>query len=224
MLTVHHLENSRSQRILWLLEELELEYELTRYPRDKKTKLAPAELKRIHPLGKSPVITDGKKVIAESGAIVEYLLANYADGRLLPKAGTAEHGRYQYWLHFAEGTFMPLMIISLIFNTIEEKTPFIVKPIAKGISGKVKKDYLTPNISRNLAFMEQTLTDHKWFAGRSLTGADILMSFPVEAASVRTDLSGDYPKLQGFLERIRARPAWQRAIDKGGPYDLLSRV
>jgi len=224
MITVHHLENSRSQRILWLLEELEIEYEIKQYRRDVKTRLAPPELLAVHPLGKSPVITDGDIVVAESGAIVEYVLTNHGDGRLLPKIGSPEHRRYQYWVHYAEGTFMPYMIMSLIFNTIEDKSPLIVKPIAKGISGKVKKDFLQPNITRNLNFMEQTLGEHEWFAGDEMSGADILMSFPVEAAAVRTDLSGKYPLLQSFLDRVRSRPAWQRALDKGGPYDLLSRV
>ncbi len=228
MLTVHHLENSRSQRILWLLEELALDYELKRYPRDPKTRLAPAALKKVHPLGKSPVITDGEgdqqRVIAESGAIVEYVLANHGDGQLLPTPNTVEHGRYQYWLHFAEGTFMPLMVMSLIFNTIESKSPLLIKPIAKGITGQVKKNYLTPNITNNLKFMEQTLNQHNWFAGDELTGADILMSFPVEAASVRTDLSSDYPRLNAFLERIHARPAWQKAIEKGGAYELMTKA
>lgn len=223
MLTIHHLENSRSQRILWLLEELGVDYDIKRYPRDPTTKLAPAALKAVHPLGKSPVLTDGDKVIAESGAIVEYLLANYGDQKLLPEPGTDEHHRYQYWLHYAEGTFMPLMIISLIFNSVETKAPFFVRPIARAIANQVKASYLEPNISRNLAFMEQSLTDHEWFAGARLSGADILMSFPVEAASVRADLA-TYPKLEQFLTRVRSRPAWQAAIDKGGPYDLLSRV
>ena len=224
MITVHHLENSRSQRVLWLLEELKLDYKIEHYSRDSKTRLAPPELLTIHPLGKSPVITDDDKVIAESGAIVEYVLANHGGGQLLPEIGSPAHRRYQYWLHYAEGTFMPLMVMSLIFNTIEQKSPLIVKPIAKGICSKVKDGFLMPNIGRNLDHMEQTLAEHEWFAGDAMTGADILMSFPVEAASVRTNLKSDYPRLRAFLDRIQSRPAWLRAIEKGGPYELISRA
>ena len=223
MLTLHHLENSRSHRIVWLLEELGAEYQIERYPRDPETRLAPPALRQIHPLGKAPIITDGDRVIAESGAIVEYLLDNYDDGTLLPAAGSAEHDRYRYWLHYAEGTIMPLLLIALLFNSVEAKSPLLVRPIAKGIAAKVRAAYLDPNIERNLQFMEQTLSEQTWFAGERLTGADIMMSFPVEGAEVRTGLT-DYPQLHGFLERVRARPAWQRAIEQAGPHDLLPRV
>jgi len=222
MLTVHHLENSRSQRILWLLEELGVAYEIKRYARDKETSLAPAELQRIHPLGKSPIITDGDVTVAESGAIVEYLVHKYDVGRLLPADNTPARLTYTYWLHYAEGTIMPLMVMSLIMNRIETAPmPFFVKPIARGIVGKVRASYLGPNLKRNLAFMEATLEKSEWFCGDELTAADIQMSFPVEAAEVRTDLRNAYPRLGGFLDRIRALPAYQVALENGGPYDLL---
>ena len=209
MITVHHLENSRSQRLLWLLEELGVEYEIRHYKRDPRTSLAPPELLAVHPLGKSPVVTDGDETLAESGAIFEYLLEKYDDGRLLPPAGSPERLRHTYWLHYAEGTFMPLMLLSLIFSRVE-KAPWLVRA-----------NYLGPNIKRNLDFMESTLTEHLWFAGDGMTAADIQMSFPVEAAAVRTDLSAHYPKLEGYLERIHAKPAYVRALEKGGPYDLV---
>ena len=222
MLTVHHLENSRSQRILWLLEELGVEYEIKRYQRDPKTSLAPAELQRIHPLGKSPIISDGHVTVAESGAIVEYLVHKYDVGRLLPADGSAERLAYTYWLHYAEGTFMPLMIVSLIVGRIESAPmPFFVKPVAKGIAGQVRSNYLDPNVKRNLAFMESTLGKSTWFCGEELTAADIQMSFPVEAAEVRSNLNDDYPMLAAYLERVRSRPAYQAALEKGGPYKLL---
>ena len=224
MLTIHHLENSRSQRILWLLEELGVEYEIKHYKRDRKTSLAPRELLAVHPLGKSPVITDGDVTVAESGAIVEYLVEHYDDGTLLPEAGTPERLAYTYWLHYSEGTFMPLMIISLIMGRIETAPmPFFIKPVAKGIVGKVRSGYLDANVNRNLDFMESTLAESDWFCGDVMTAADIQMSFPVEAAEVRTDLARDYPNLEGFLERIRALPAYQAALEKGGPYELMGK-
>lgn len=222
MLTVHHLENSRSQRVLWLMEELGLDYEVRRYDRDKKTSLAPPELKRVHPLGKSPVITDGDRVVAETGAIIEYVLERYGDGRLIPPAGTDERLRYTYWLHAGEGTVMPLMVMTLIFGRVETAAPWFVRPIAKAIAGQVRSGYLQPNIDANLAHMEAELERSKWFAGDELTGADIQMSFPVEAAATRVDLGSGYPKLRAFLEAVQSRPAYRTALDKGGPYSLMS--
>ncbi|MFK8014081.1 MAG: glutathione S-transferase [Gammaproteobacteria bacterium] len=222
MIVVHHLENSRSQRIVWLLEELELDYEIKRYDRDTQTSLAPPELLAVHPLGKSPVISDGGKVIAESGAIVEYLLETYDQGKLLPDRSSPDYQRYKYWLHFAEGTFMPYMVFSLVVGRIETAPmPFFVKPIARGIARKVRDAFLTPNISRNLDFMEQALTDDAWFAGGGISGADIMMIFPVEAAAVRASLEPQYGRLADYLRRVHARPAYQRALERGGPYALL---
>jgi len=223
MLTVHHLENSRSQRILWLLEELGVDYEIKRYGRDKHTRFAPPELKAIHPLGKAPVVTDGRMTVAESGAIIEYIVDNYGKGRLRPEEGTAERLAYTYWLHYAEGTFMPLMIISLILGRIETAPlPFFARPIAKRIVQKVRESYLDHNVRNNLDFMEATLRKSNWFCGNQLTAADIQMSFPLEAAEVRTNLGSDYPKLVGFLARMRARPAYKAALDKGGHYELMN--
>lgn len=222
MLTVHHLENSRSQRILWLLEELGVEYALKRYERDPQTSLAPAELIAVHPLGKAPVITENGKTIAESGAIVEYILEHHGHGRLRPAAGTPEYEQYRYWMHFAEGSFMPLMVMSLIFNRVENaRMPFFLKPVARGIAGKVRASYLRPNIERSLTFMEATLTQSEWFAGDEFTAADVQMSFPVEAAAVRAGLAENFPRLQAFLRRIQARPAYKAALESGGPYSLM---
>ncbi len=221
MPTVHPLENSRSQRILWLLEELGVDYDIKRYKRDKVTSLAPPALTDIHALGKSPIISDGDATVAESGAIIEYLVGKYDDGRLLPAEGTPERAAYTYWLHYAEGTFMALMIVSLIMNRIETAPlPFFAKPIAKGIVGKVRGGYLDPNVKRNLDFMEATLGKSTWFCGAQLTAADCQMSFAIEAAEVRTDLTDSYPNLAAFLGRMRARPAYQAALETGGPYEL----
>jgi len=221
MLTVHHLENSRSHRIVWLLEELGAQYEIKRYGRDKETGLAPPEMLEVHPLGKAPVITDGDKTVAESGAIIEYLVYEYDEGRLKPEEGTAEWRAYIYWLHHAEGTFASLMLLSLVIGRIENASlPFFAKPIAKGIASKVRGGYLDPNVKRNLDFMEWTLGKSKWFCGDRFTAADIQMSFAIEAAEVRTELSSNYPNLAGFLDAIRARPAYKAALDKGGHYEL----
>lgn len=224
MITVHHLENSRSQRILWLLEELGVGYEVKRYARDPETSLAPKELTAIHPLGKAPIVTDGDTVVAESGAIIEYLVGKYGDGRLVPADGSPEKLAYTYFMHYAEGSFMPLMIISLIMGRIEEApVPFFLKPVTRGIANKVRDGYLTESIRRNLAFLESTLAGSAWFAGSEMTAADIQMSFAIEAAAVRTNLGSDFPAMAGFLDRIRSRPAYQAALEKGGPYELLGK-
>ena len=219
MLVVHHLENSRSQRVLWLLEELGLPYEIVHYKRDATTLLAPPELLAVHPLGKSPVITDGDTTVAETGAIVEYILAQYGDGRLLPAPGTPEALRYRYWLHFAEGSAMPPLLLTLIFDRIANAPmPFFIKPVARGISNKVMNLMVRPNLKRQLDYMESELGRSAWFAGAALTGADIMMSFPLEAAAQRAGLDASRPKLMAFLKRIHARPAYKLALKRGGPY------
>ena len=222
MITLHHLESSRSHRIIWLLEELGVEYEIKRYERDEKTSLAPLDLLKIHPLGKAPVILDGDLVVAESGAIIEYLVNKYDNGTLRPAEGTAERMDYTYWMHYAEGTFMPLMIVSLIMGRIENADmPFFVKPVAKGIVAKVRSGYLGPNVKRNLEYMNDVLARSNWFCGAELTAADIQMSFPLEAADVRTDLGKNYPNLKAFLKRMKERPAYQVALEKGGTHKLM---
>jgi glutathione S-transferase len=222
MLTVHHLNNSRSQRVLWLLEELGVPYEIQRYQRDSRTMLAPSSLKKVHPLGKSPVITDGDATVAESGAIIEYLLERHGQGRLAPAPGTAEHLRYTYWLHYAEGSAMPPLVMKLVFLRLKTAPmPFFVKPFARAIADQVLRGFIEPQIRLHLGFIEQELARSTWFAGEAFTAADIQMSFPIEAAAVRGGLGAEFPRLQAFLERIRARPAYQRALEKGGPFELL---
>ena len=221
MLVVHHLNNSRSQRVLWLLEELGLPYEIAHYQRDAKTMLAPPELLAVHPLGKSPVLTDGNTTVAETGAIVEYLLEKNGNGSLLPALGTPEALRYRYWLHFAEGSAMPPLVLTLIFNRVANgPMPFFVRPVARAIAAKVMDLMVRPNIARQLDFMEAELGRSLWFAGNELTGADIMMSFPLEAAAQRAGLDGRRPKLMAFLDRIHARPAYKQALARGGRYDF----
>ncbi len=223
MIVVHHLNNSRSQRILWLLEELGLDYRIERYQRDPKTMLAPPALRAIHPLGKSPVLADGDQVLAESGAIVEYLVERYGNGRLIPPAGSAERLRWTYWLHFAEGSAMPPLLLKLVFDKVESgPMPFFVKPIARAIARKVKGGFINPNIAAQLDYMESELSKTEWFAGAEFSAADIQMSFALEAAGARGGLGASHPKLSAWLTRIHARPAYQRAIERGGPYQLTS--
>jgi glutathione S-transferase len=221
MITVHHLNNSRSQRILWLLEELGLDYEVKRYQRDRQTMLAPAELRAVHPLGKSPVVTDGDLTLAESGAIIEHLADRYGAGKLAPAFGSAERVRYLYWLHFAEGTAQPPLLLKLLFDRVKSKAPLLVRPIARAIADKALAGYVLPNIERHLDFMEAELGKNDWFAGPQFSAADIQMSFPLEASRARGGLDEKRPRLMGFLERIHARPAYQRAVERGGEYALM---
>lgn len=220
MITVHHLENSRSQRVLWVLEELGLPYDVKRYPRDPKTLLAPAELKAVHPLGKSPVIIDEGRTVAESGAIIEYLVAK-TGGQLAPAPDSPAWLDYRYFMHYAEGSLMPLMVMSLMFTRIPKSPmPFFARPIARALCGKVHSSFLQPQITDHLAMLEAHLTKRTWFAGEDFSAADIQMSFPLEAAAVRA--GGDrYPALAAFLARIHDRPAYQRALERGGPYQIL---
>jgi glutathione S-transferase len=221
MIVVHHLNNSRSQRVLWVLEELGLAYEVKRYQRDAKTMLAPPELRQVHPLGKSPVITDGELTLAESGAILEYLVERYGEGRFAPAPGTPERLRYLYWMHYAEGSLMPPLLLKLVFNRIETgPMPFFVRPVARGIARRVKGTFIEPQIVRHLDYLEAELGKHAWFAGGDFSAADIQMSFPLEAAAARGGLDATRPKLMSFLERIHARPAYRRALEAGGPYAL----
>ena len=223
MITVHHLNNSRSQRVLWLLEELGLPYEITKYQRDAKTMLAPPELAKVHPLGKSPVITDDALTVAETGAIVEYVIERYGNGRLAPAIGSPERLRWRYWMHFAEGSAMPPLLLKLIFERIKvTPMPFFAKPIAKGICNKVLAAMVEPNLKRQLDFMEAELGKSEWFAGAGFSAADIQMSFPLEAAAQRAGLDASRPKLMAFLKRIHARPGYRQALKRGGPYSFAN--
>ena len=221
MITVHHLNNSRSQRILWLLEELGLEYQIKPYQRDRQTMLAPPELRAVHPLGKSPVVSDGDLVLAESGAIIEHLSDRYGAGRLAPAFGSAERVRYLYWLHFAEGSAQPPLLLKLLFDRVKSSAPIFVRPVARAIADRALNSYVLPNIERNLNFMEAELGKYDWFAGPQFSAADIQMSFPLEAARMRGGLNESRPRLMGWLERIHARPAYLKAVERGGKYDLL---
>lgn len=221
MITVHHLNNSRAQRVLWLLEELGVPYELKHYQRDPKTMLAPASLRAIHPLGKSPVISDGENVVAESAAILEYLIDRYGQGRLRPEFGTPAHLRYRYFLHYAEGSVMPILLLALVFGRMpENNVPFLLKPLLAGVAKQAEQQYIGPQIKLHLDHLEGELKGRRWLVGDELTAADIQMSFVVEGAAVRAGLKPQYPELGRYLDQIRAQPAYQRALQRGGPFQL----
>ena len=224
MLTLHHLETSRSHRILWLLEELGVPYELRRYQRDPATRLAPPELKKIHPLGKSPVLTDGELVVAESGAILEYLAECYGAqapaelAHLEPARGTPAHRQCRFWMHYAEGSLMNWLVMQLVFGSIpRQPMPFFVRPVARALCAGVQQKLIQPNVQAALAFMEHHLAQHRWFAGEHLTMADFQMSFAVEAVLSRASQARACPHLLAYKERMTARPAYQRGLAKGGP-------
>jgi glutathione S-transferase len=220
MVVVHHLNNSRSQRVLWLLEELGVPYEVQRYERDAKTMLAPPALLAIHPLGKSPVIVDGDVSVAESGAIIEYLVSKYGDGRLIPPAGTEQRLRYAYWLHYAEGSAMTPLLLKLVFDRISTNpAPWPISAIARRIAATVTNAFIAPNLLRHFDFIESELNAHSWFAGEQFTAADVQMSFPLEIAVPRAGLNANRPKSIAFLQRIHAREAYKRALERGGKYD-----
>ncbi|MFL5785349.1 MAG: glutathione S-transferase family protein [Bacteriovoracaceae bacterium] len=219
MITVHHLENSRSQRVLWTLEELNVPYEIKFYKRDPVTLLAPPELKAIHPLGKSPVISDGSRVIAESGLILDYLVTRYGQGKLRPQ-NEDDLLRYQYWLHYAEGSFMTPMIVKLVFKRVETgPMPFFVKPVAKKISQTVNENWTDREIKVHLDYLETEIARTGWFAGAQFTAADIMMTYPVQAAAESGMLFGK-PNLEDFLRRVTARASYKKAIERGGPFSV----
>ena len=219
MLTVHHLNNSRSQRVLWLLEELEVPYDIIRYQRQADMR-APRELLNVHPLGKSPVITDEGNTIAESGAIVEYIVGVYGRGRLIPAPDTPERVRYVYWLHYAEGSAMPLLLLKLLFNIMPKRAPALLRPVVRKVSSQALTTLVNPQLKQHMNFWEGELTKTEWFAGSEFTAADIQMSFALEAAAARGGLEQGHPNAMAFLDRIHARPAYQRALEKGGPYEV----
>lgn len=212
MIVVHHLNNSRSQRVLWLLEELGIEYEIKYYERDAKTMLAPESLRQVHPLGKSPVITDAEETIAESGAITEYIVSRYGNNRLIPVSGTPERLRYTYWLHYAEGSAMPPLLLRLIFERF-----------GTGDSNAMDA-FIAPQIKLHFDYIEGELHKSTWFVGEEFTAADIQMSFPLELLAMHAEEIDRRPLVKEFLARIHARPAYKRALERGGKYDFANSI
>ncbi|WP_182086036.1 glutathione S-transferase [Aureimonas sp. ME7] len=215
MITIHHLENSRSQRVLWLLEELGVPYDVKRYERLPSLQ-GPPELRAVHPLGKSPVLTDGELTIAETGAIVTYLLDRYGEGRLVPPQDKPEYWRYQHFLHHAEGSAMPPLFLKLVLSRIPPGVPFFVRPILAKAMQAVDDRLLDPQIANLLDYWNEALADG-WFAGAEFSAADVMMSFPLEAAGARIGF-GNRPRLSAFLAKIHARSGYEAALQRGGPY------
>jgi glutathione S-transferase len=219
MIIVHHLENSRSQRVLWLLEELRLDYEVKRYERDKKSNLAPNELLKVHPLGKSPVVEIDGEVYAETAAIVEHIIENFGGGKLQPARGGPDWRRYRYWLHAAEGSYMPPLVLTLMLGRMDTAPmPFFARPIAKKLTGAVRDSYLNHTIAALFGYLDSELSKSPFLAGNELTGADIMMSFPAEAAMQRAPAAVKTPRIKAYVEKLQARPAYKRALERGGPY------
>jgi glutathione S-transferase len=221
MITVHHLNHSRSQRVLWLLEELELPYEIKFYERDPVTRLAPPSLKAVHPLGKSPVLVDDGATIAETGAIVDYL-ADKAGGRLRPEAGTPDRLRWTYWMHFAEGSLMPQLVLDLVLSSLPARAPEALKEAARSAADGARGAYAAPNLRTMFDFIETELATRPWFAGEAFSSADVMMSFPLEAGGARAGAFEGRRKIEAFVERVHARPAYRRALARGGPYAYAS--
>jgi glutathione S-transferase len=205
MIEVHHLNNSRSQRVLWMLEELGVPYTVVRYERDAKTMFAPPELKAVHPLGRSPVIRDGDFVLAESGAIIEYLVEHYGNGRFVPQRGTPEYETCRYWMHYAEGSLMMQQVVKIYLDRIGEPA----KAMLERVSGAIRM---------HLAYVEDSFGSSQFLTGSAFTVADVQMSFPLEVSVVQGMLGEAHPRLRALLTRLHARPAYRAALEKGGPY------
>ena len=217
MIRIHHLEHSRSQRILWLLEELGIPYEIVHYKRDPKTMLAPDALRKIHPLGKSPILEEDGVIVAETGAIIEYIVDRHGGGRLKPAAGTPEARSWTYWLHYAEGSAMPPLLMKLVFQRLPENANALMRPLVKGVASRAEAGFVDPRLKEHMEYWDQSLAETGWFAGKDFSAADIIMSFPLEAATSRAD-AASYRHVSDFLKRIHARPAYVTALSKGGPY------
>lgn len=222
MITVHHLENSQSIRILWLLEELGADYKIQHYKRVGPQTLAPSEYKKLHPLGKSPTITDGDLVLAETNAIMDYILDQFPDSPLRPRPGTPERTRYLYWLHATQGSFMPLLLDTLIFKRFISKSPFFLRPIMKAVIGRAREAYLKPNMDKMLAYIDAELGQSTWLAGEQLTAADIVMGYCLSVAEVRVGLTDEHANIRRFLTQMRERPVYKAALVKNGPFNPLS--
>ena len=223
MLLVHHLADSRSQRLLWLLEELGLPYDITRYERDKATMLAPPELKALHPLGKAPLLQDQELVLAETGAIFEYVLDTYdLNYSLRPRTGTAQRRDFTYWLHYAEGSAMPPLLLKLVFSVLPARAPALAKPLVRAIARKAENSFINPQLKTHFDYIEASLSKGGWFLGDTFSAADIMMSFALEAAATRGIEAAEYPAIARFVKAAHARPAYIRALERGGPYSYGS--
>jgi glutathione S-transferase len=221
MLTLHHLENSQSFRVLWLLEELDAPYHIEHYARHKETSLAPENFKRLHPAGTSPCISDGEHILPESNAILDYIMDKYEGTSLKPHNTDLHRTSYLYWFHSAQGSLMPLLTESLIFKRMISKSPIFIRPIIRIVVSKVQESYLNPRLNKLIAHIEDTLKRTRWFAGETFTAADIVMGYCVEVAIARANLGDNYPNIHRYMAEIKRRPAYQKALKKNGPFSPL---
>jgi len=222
MLVVHHLENSQSIRILWLLEELGANYRVQHYKRQQQTSLAPSEFKKLHLIGTSPTITDNELVLPETNAIMDYIMDKFGDQGLRPDIRHPQRNQYLFWLHFAQGSIMPMLTSKLMFNRFTTKVPFVIKPIMKAVIGKANQVFLQPRLDNILILMEQTLKQNTWFSGEQFTAADIVMGYCLQVAEVRAGMDQRYPNCFRFLQQMQNRPAYQRALNKNGDFKPLA--
>lgn len=219
MVVVHHLEHSRSQRILWLLEELGVDYRIKRYERDAKTSLAPAALRKVHPLGKSPVITDQGETYAESALITEYLARTYGEAQWAPPVDDSRYWQFAYWMHYAEGSLMPPLLLKLVFERLRQgPAPFFIRPVLRKIADEVDKRFINAQIATHFGYVDRYLAEHEWFAGEKISAADIQMSFPLEAAVAGGTIDAAYPAVLAYVHRCHSRPAYREALKRGGAY------
>jgi len=216
MITLHHLEYSQSYRVLWLLEALGADYELKLYERDKTTRMAPAEYKAVSPLGTAPVITDGDLKLAETGAIFDYILDQYQESSLRPAANTAARTDYLFWLHAAQGSLMPMLLMSVVFQMLVTRSPGVIRPLIKMVLGKAASAMVNPRVTLLLDKAEADLAASGWFAGESMTAADMMLSYPIESAQSKGLLKGKYPNCEAWVERIKQEASYQAAKEKDG--------
>ena len=221
MITLHHLEYSQSFRILWLLEELNVDYELKLYARDKKTRLAPDEYKALSPLGTAPVITDGELILAESNAIVDYILDQHPNDTLRPEAKSKHRTQYLFWMHASQGSLMPLLLISVILRMIPERAPFFLKPVLRPVLNMARDSFAKPRVTALLEKAEADLTKTPWFGGEELTAADIVMCYPMESMKANDYIGDTYPNCLAWLERVNAYPSFKRAMEKDGKSTMV---
>lgn len=221
MITLHHLENSRSIRILWLAEEIGLDYDLVKHERKKESGTASDDFKKLHKLGKAPLVIDNDQVLIESGAIMDYLINKCSNGELRPPKDTLAYYRYTYWMYAAEGSVMSLLTLVLFLNLMDTRPPFVIRPFIKAVTSKVRSSYVTPNLEKTLAYIEEELGKSKWFAGDEFSAADIMMGYDMYALRSRGGLDDNYPNCQRWIKQMEERPAFKRAMEKNGPFDIM---
>lgn len=223
MITLHHLENSQSIRILWLLEEIGAPYGFEMYDRDPDTMLAPQAYKELSPLGTAPVITDGNLALSESNAIIDYIVDRSSRADLRPAADDPLRADYLFWFHTAQGTLQPMQTFGFVLGLATQRSPFLVRPIISKVEQTLKSLFIQPRLKAVLSAMETQLAGSEFLAGDRFTAADIAMGYTLYMAKMRGSLAGDYPNIETYVTRMEARPAWQAALEKDGKFEGVPR-